>query len=146
MTHRAQRTVPLPLLLAALLAVPGGVGLAQDDTLGGVVRRDAALKINIAVPAAESTGGVRAEAEELVDVVLERWASATDREQFYDDIALLPGVYVPTRHGEVLRPVAQVRDEVLPAHAAIVTPNTTASRNPAGDHTQKRRSARPAFG
>ncbi len=70
---------------------------------------------------------VMGEGEELVHVVLDRWQAATDREAFLDDIARLPGMYVPSRHGEVLRPVAQVADETLPAYAAIVTPDTELS-------------------
>lgn len=70
---------------------------------------------------------VMGEGEELVHVVLDRWQNASGREAFLDDVALLPGIYVPSRHGEVLRPVAQVVDEVLPAYAAIVTPDTELS-------------------
>lgn len=70
---------------------------------------------------------VMGEGEELVNVVLDRWEKATDRESFLDDIALLPGMYVPARHGETLRPVAQVRDEVLPAYAPIITADTELS-------------------
>lgn len=70
---------------------------------------------------------VMGEGEELVNIVLDRWQRATDREAFLDDIARLPGMYVPSRHGEVLRQVAQVADTQLPAYAPIITSDTELS-------------------
>lgn len=70
---------------------------------------------------------VMGEGEELVNVVLDRWREATDREKFLDGLAELPGMYVPSRHGEVLRMVAQVADGVLPAYAPIITADTELS-------------------
>lgn len=67
---------------------------------------------------------VMGEGEELVRIIVERWREATDRQRFLEEVARLPGVYVPSIHGERLMPTAQVDDRELPAHAAIVTPNT----------------------
>lgn len=67
---------------------------------------------------------VMGEGEELIHVVLDQWKDASSRQTFLEDIALLPGIYVPSIHGEVLRPIAQVRDKRLPAYSQIITPNT----------------------
>ncbi|MBA2661537.1 MAG: radical SAM protein [Bradymonadaceae bacterium] len=67
---------------------------------------------------------VMGEGEELIHVLLDWWKDSGDREKFLQDVALLPGVYVPSIHGEVLRPIAQVRDESLPAFSPIITANT----------------------
>ena len=70
---------------------------------------------------------VMGEGEELVDLVIEGWSRARSRQDFLAEVARLPGMYVPSLHGEVLPMVAQVRDDKLPAHAAIVTPHTELS-------------------
>ncbi len=70
---------------------------------------------------------VMGEGEELVHLVLDWWKDTEDREAFLRDIAMVPGIYVPSIHGETLRPVAQARDEYLPAYSPIVTPNTELS-------------------
>jgi len=70
---------------------------------------------------------VMGEGEELVQVLLEWWKDSEDREKFLQDAALLPGVYVPSVHGEVLRPVAQVADHMLPAYSVILTKDTELS-------------------
>lgn len=67
---------------------------------------------------------VMGEGEELVEVVVDWWKNSATRSQFLRDIAALPGVYVPSIHGEVLRPIAQIRDDLLPAYSQIITPNT----------------------
>ncbi len=67
---------------------------------------------------------VMGEGEELIHVLLDWWRDGKERDQFLEDAALLPGMYVPSIHGEVLRPIAQVRDESLPAYSPIITPNT----------------------
>jgi radical SAM superfamily enzyme YgiQ (UPF0313 family) len=67
---------------------------------------------------------VMGEGEELIQILLDWWKDSDDREKFLQDAALLPGVYVPSVHGEVLRPVAQVRDDYLPAYSAIITSHT----------------------
>lgn len=64
------------------------------------------------------------EADELIHIVSTMWFEAIDRKQFYEKAARLPGVYVPHIHGEKLRPIAQSRDDLLPAFSAITTPNT----------------------
>ncbi len=70
---------------------------------------------------------VMGEGEELVHRIIDGWRDATDRQRFYEDAAALPGMYVPSVHGEQLRPIAQTRDDVLPAHSAILTPHTELS-------------------
>ncbi|MFU8802858.1 MAG: radical SAM protein [Bradymonadaceae bacterium] len=70
---------------------------------------------------------VMGEGEELVQILLEWWKDSEDREKFFQDAALLPGVYVPSVHGEILRPLAQVRDEMLPAFSQILTKDTELS-------------------
>lgn len=67
---------------------------------------------------------VMGEGEQLVDLVVDRWKSAQARAPFLEDLAEVPGMYVPHIHGEALRLVAQVTDDHLPAHSAIITPNT----------------------
>ncbi len=71
---------------------------------------------------------VMGEGEELIHVLVDWWREAKDRSSFLADAALLPGVYVPSIHGEVLRPIAQVDDRKLPAYSQIITPNTELSR------------------
>ncbi len=70
---------------------------------------------------------VMGEGEELIGVLLDWYRDAQDKERFLQDAALLPGVYVPSVHGEVLRPVAQVDDSMLPAYSPILTPDTELS-------------------
>jgi len=70
---------------------------------------------------------VMGEGEELIHVIIDRWSETRSRQQFLEDIALLPGIYVPSIHGEVLRPIAQVRDTKLPAYSQILTPHTELS-------------------
>lgn len=67
---------------------------------------------------------IMGEADELIHLVVDAWFEASTRDEFYDAVELLPGVYVPTRHGETLRTVAQANDKFLPAYSAIITPNT----------------------
>jgi radical SAM superfamily enzyme YgiQ (UPF0313 family) len=70
---------------------------------------------------------VMGEGEELIELLLDGWSEAADRRRFLEEAASLPGMYVPSVHGEVLRPIAQARDTVLPAHSAIITPHTELS-------------------
>ena len=70
---------------------------------------------------------VMGEGEELVEIIVERWRQAAERGAFLEDVARLPGVYVPSIHGERLIGVAQVDDRELPAYSAILTPNTELS-------------------
>ncbi len=67
---------------------------------------------------------VMGEGEELMRLIVDRWRVAHDRETFLQEMALVPGMYVPSIHGERLIQVAQVADSELPAFAAIHTPNT----------------------
>ena len=70
---------------------------------------------------------IMGEGDELVGVLMDWYEGASSREQFLSEVALLPGVYVPSVHGEVLRPVAQAADRFLPAYSAIITPHTELS-------------------
>lgn len=70
---------------------------------------------------------VMGEGEELIHRLLDWWDEYDDRQKFLQDVALLPGMWVPSIHGENLRPVAQVRDQFLPAYSPILTPNTELS-------------------
>lgn len=67
---------------------------------------------------------VMGEGEELIQVVIDWWKNSRSRDAFLADIATLPGIYVPSIHGEVLRPIAQIQDGLLPAYSQIITPNT----------------------
>jgi radical SAM superfamily enzyme YgiQ (UPF0313 family) len=66
---------------------------------------------------------VLGEAEELIHALLDRIAAAPSRGALLDELAKLPGCFVPSRGGE-LGPVARAGDERLPARSQIVTPNT----------------------
>ena len=70
---------------------------------------------------------VMGEGEELVHLTVNWWREAKDRARLLEDLAVVPGFYVPSIHGEVLRPLAQARNESLPAYSQIVTPNTELS-------------------
>lgn len=70
---------------------------------------------------------VMGEGEELIHLLIDWWKDYEDRELFLKDVALVPGIYVPSIHGETLRPVAQARNEFLPAFSPIITPNTELS-------------------
>ena len=61
---------------------------------------------------------------ELVELAREVGFS---RERLWDALAGKPGYYLPHVHGETVPPVAQVRDELLPARSAILTPNAELS-------------------
>jgi radical SAM superfamily enzyme YgiQ (UPF0313 family) len=67
------------------------------------------------------------EAEGIVAEVLNTIAEAGSRAAALDALARLPHVFVPAHHGEVLPPVAQCDDELLPAWAPIRTPHTELS-------------------
>lgn len=67
---------------------------------------------------------VMGEGEELIHVLVDWWKASKSREAFLKDISALPGIYVPSVHGEVLRPIAQVQDFNLPAYSQIRTPHT----------------------
>jgi radical SAM superfamily enzyme YgiQ (UPF0313 family) len=64
------------------------------------------------------------EAEEVVIDALRIVFAAKTREAALDEIARLPGAWIPARDGERLPPVAQVNDELLPARSRVVTPHT----------------------
>lgn len=70
---------------------------------------------------------VMGEGEELIHLLIDWWKDYDDREAFLRDAALVPGLYIPSIHGEVLRPIAQVRNQFLPAYSPIITPNTELS-------------------
>ena len=67
---------------------------------------------------------VMGEGDELIGVLLDWYEDCESKAGFLEEVALLPGVYVPHIHGEVLRPVAQAHDRFLPAYSPIITPHT----------------------
>lgn len=72
------------------------------------------------------------EAEELIGLLLEKLEAdpsaargdAVRRQNLLEDMAALPGVFVPQLHGTVLPPIARAPDHLLPAVSAIHTPDT----------------------
>lgn len=49
---------------------------------------------------------------------------ASARARLLEELAGLPGFFIPKLHGEELPPIAQAPDELLPARSAIYTPHT----------------------
>ncbi|MBK9070066.1 MAG: radical SAM protein [Myxococcales bacterium] len=71
---------------------------------------------------------IMGEGEELIATVLElASASSFARSKFIPEVAKLPGVYVPSVHGETIPAVAQVADALLPARSVIMTPHAELS-------------------
>jgi radical SAM superfamily enzyme YgiQ (UPF0313 family) len=70
---------------------------------------------------------VMGEGDELINVIIDAWHEAGSREELLADLAPLPGIYVPSIHGEKLVQVAQSSDAQLPAYSQIITPNTELS-------------------
>lgn len=72
------------------------------------------------------------EAEEALGQLLDRLEESPEaargdraaRTRLLQDIAALPGFYVPSLHGEQLPKIAQAPDELLPAHSVLRTPHT----------------------
>jgi hypothetical protein len=75
---------------------------------------------------------VLGEAEEAIGALLDRLetdpgrarGSEQKRRALLEELASLPGFYVPSIHGEVMPPIAKAADERLPAFSEIHTPNT----------------------
>lgn len=70
---------------------------------------------------------VMGEGDELIQVVVDAWQQTKSRAELLEDLAPLPGIYVPSIHGERLIPVAQASDAELPAYSQIITPHTELS-------------------
>lgn len=64
------------------------------------------------------------EAESLVPTLLEAISAEPDRARLLSALAILPGVWVPSIHGERLGPIASADDALLPARSQVLTPNT----------------------
>jgi radical SAM superfamily enzyme YgiQ (UPF0313 family) len=72
------------------------------------------------------------EGEGCIDLLLERLearpeaarGSETARAQLLEELAAVPGFYVPRLHGELLPPIAQAGDHLLPAYSELRTPHT----------------------
>src|SRR5689334_16179360 len=64
------------------------------------------------------------EAEGIVEWALGVVRDSGDRERALDELATHPNVFVPSRHGSALRPVAACDDALLPAWGPIRTPHT----------------------
>jgi radical SAM superfamily enzyme YgiQ (UPF0313 family) len=67
------------------------------------------------------------EAEGIVEWAIEVLNSGLRRSAALDALAKHPHIFVPAVHGRVLPPVAACDDALLPAYAAIRTPNTELS-------------------
>lgn len=67
------------------------------------------------------------EAEGVVDYVLDAILGTQTRAEALKQLAEHPHVYVPSEHGDVLRPVGKCDDAMLPARSAIRTPHTELS-------------------
>ncbi len=70
---------------------------------------------------------VMGEAESLLPVLMDALWGGMSKKDTLRVLADTPGFYVPSIHGEQLLPVAAASDTCLPAHAAIVTPETSLS-------------------
>jgi radical SAM superfamily enzyme YgiQ (UPF0313 family) len=67
---------------------------------------------------------VMGEADTLAIDALRVLEGARSREQALDELAALPHVFVPARHGAAMPTPAQADDDLLPAFAPIRTPDT----------------------
>lgn len=67
------------------------------------------------------------EAEELVATLTDAVRSGPDRAAMLEELARLPGFYVPSVHGERCPPIAAAPDARLPARSQIRTPHTELS-------------------
>ncbi|MBK8013276.1 MAG: radical SAM protein [Deltaproteobacteria bacterium] len=75
---------------------------------------------------------VLGEGEACLDLLLSRLeaepaaarGSGPARRRLLDELAGLPGFFVPSIHGERLPPIAQADDAMLPAHSTLFTPDT----------------------
>ena len=65
----------------------------------------------------------------MLEVLRERWRPGEPgaRARALDALADIEHVFVPARHGDVLPPIAQADDALLPAYAPIRTPDTELS-------------------
>ena len=70
---------------------------------------------------------VMGEADEVLDRILDLWSDSNDKESFLERAGVLPGIYVPSLHGEKLVQVGQSADSRLPAFSQIITPDTELS-------------------
>ncbi len=67
------------------------------------------------------------EAEGVIEFVIDAIIGTDTREAALQKLAEHPHVYVPSQHGDQLKPVGKCDDAVLPAHSAIRTPHTELS-------------------
>ncbi len=67
---------------------------------------------------------VLGEAEEKFPELLALSASASSRAALLDELGRRDGFWVPSLHGERLRPIALCDDSLLPARSALLTPHT----------------------
>ncbi|MDX2021551.1 MAG: radical SAM protein [Deltaproteobacteria bacterium] len=70
---------------------------------------------------------IMGEAEDLIAVLVQHALDERDRSTLLAKLALIPGFYVPSIHGEHPPAVAKVPNERLPAHSQIRTPHTELS-------------------
>jgi radical SAM superfamily enzyme YgiQ (UPF0313 family) len=67
---------------------------------------------------------VLGEAEELAPSLLRAIAAEPDRARLLAALALEPGYWIPSLHGERLGPIGMADDALLPAHSQVLTPET----------------------
>src|SRR5687767_13258715 len=70
---------------------------------------------------------VMGEAEAVTPHVIDAIRRAASRDALLDELSAHPNVFVPARHGDRLATIAACDDALLPAHSAIVTPDTELS-------------------
>jgi radical SAM superfamily enzyme YgiQ (UPF0313 family) len=70
---------------------------------------------------------VMGEGEEVIHTILDEIAGNDDRDEILANLAKVPGIYVPSIHGERLLPTIAADNAKLPAYSQIRTPNTELS-------------------
>jgi radical SAM superfamily enzyme YgiQ (UPF0313 family) len=70
---------------------------------------------------------VMGEAEESIGTLLQLFRDSPDKTTLLENLARLPGFYLPALHGEKPPAVVAVDDRRLPAYSQIVTPHTELS-------------------
>lgn len=143
LTYESQRPVGDCPVIALSVAYEGelgtmlqalelaGVPVFREDREGGrypFILCGGPLTFSNPVPLAAYVDAVIiGEAEDVVHQVFDVLLSTHDRAQRERKLAEIDHVWVPGLHGEALPPVAKARDELLPAYAQIMTPDTELS-------------------
>lgn len=67
------------------------------------------------------------EAEDLIETFIKYYNEIDDRQELLDVLSNIHGFYVPSIHKDFLPSIAKAEHAKLPAHSAILTPNTELS-------------------